>query len=195
MTRLCAILAGGEGRRMGGRKPLRPWGQATLIGAALALARRQAAEVVVALRTPGQAGEIDAPVVLDDPDVEGPLAGLAAALKHAREIGCDVVLTLPCDMPRLPEDLGERLARALEADPQALAAVARTGDDLHPVCAAWRVSALDRLPAYLASGRRSLRGFAELCGAATVDWPLGLHPLFANANTPEELAALARQAA
>lgn len=180
---------------MGGGKPLRPWGEARLIDNAVAFARRQAPEIAVALRTPGQAGRIEAKIVLDAPDVEGPLAGLAAALGRARELGCDVVVTLPCDMPLLPHDLGDRLIAALQADPRALAAVARAGADLHPVCAAWRIQALERLPAYLATGNRSLRGFAELCGAATAAWPQRTRSLFANVNTPDELAELARQAA
>jgi molybdenum cofactor guanylyltransferase len=190
MKVVCAILAGGEGRRMGGAKPLRPWGEGTLLGNALAFARRQAPDLVVALRAHGQAGEIDAPVVLDAPGVDGPLAGLAAALRHGRELGYEAVLTLPFDMPRLPDDLAARLCAAAEARPEALAAVARTDLDLHPVCAVWRVAALDRLPAYLDSGRRSLRGFADACDAVAVDWPEAMHPLFANANTPDELSRL-----
>lgn len=195
MRLLCAILAGGEGRRMGGGKPLRAWRGTTLIANALAFARRQSPDVVLALRSPGQAGEIDCPVVMDAPGVEGPLAGLAAALQRARETGCQAVVTLPCDMPLLPDDLAPRLVAALAGKPTALAAVARTGGDLHPVCAAWRVSALERLPAYLASGKRSLRGFAELCGATTVDWPLAMQARFANVNTLQELLALSARAA
>jgi molybdopterin-guanine dinucleotide biosynthesis protein A len=93
-------------------------------------------------------------------------------------------------MPRLPDDLGDRLVAALAAEPRALAALARAGAELHPVCAAWRVSALERLPTYLASGKRSLRGFAALCNAATADWPDDMAACFANANTPGELASL-----
>jgi len=195
MRRLCAILAGGEGRRMGGAKPLRAWGADTLIGHALRFARTQAPQVAVALRTAGQAGAIDAPVVLDAGGIEGPLAGLVAALARGGELDCDVVVTLPCDMPLLPEDLADGLCSALESRPEALVAVARTGGDLHPVCAAWRVTALDRSPAYLASGKRSLQGFAALCGAVIVDWPDAATPRFANANTPQELSRLRALAA
>jgi molybdopterin-guanine dinucleotide biosynthesis protein A len=173
---------------MGGDKPLRPWGGTTLIGAALSLARLQTHEVAVVVRRQGQAGWLEAPVVFDAPGIEGPLAGLAAALRHARDLGCDAVLTLPCDMPRLPADLAERLLAALAADPGALAALPRTDTDLHPVCAVWRVEALDRLPAYLAGGQRSLRGFAKSCGAAVAAWRDPA--LFANANTPEDLARI-----
>jgi molybdopterin-guanine dinucleotide biosynthesis protein A len=175
---------------MGGGKPLQPFGDGVLLGRALDLARGYAEAVAVAVRDPAQVGDIDAPLIQDDPSIEGPLGGLAAALAHAGRNAAEGVLTLPCDAPTLPADLGQRLAAALEASPEAQAAVAASGGQLHPVCALWRVAAQDRLGAYLASGRRSLRGFAKACAATTVEWPAAPADPFANANTPEELEAL-----
>jgi len=42
----------------------------------------------------------------------------------------------------------------------------------------------------LASGRRSLKGFVATVGMTVADWPVAETDPFANANTPEELAAL-----
>ena len=190
MITLAVILAGGEGRRMGGGKPLRRFGRTTLIGRALDLAHGYAERVAVAVRDPGQLPACDAPLILDMPGVEGPLGGLAAALAYGREIDAECVLTLPCDMPDPPADLARRLAAALIAQSSARAAMAASEGQPHPVCALWRIEARDRLPAYLASSRRSLRGFAEACGAVTVAWPTSARDAFANANTPAELAAL-----
>ncbi|MFC3070245.1 molybdenum cofactor guanylyltransferase [Phenylobacterium soli] len=195
MKTLCVILAGGEGRRMGGDKPLRAWGGSTLIGNAVRLARRAADEVAVAVRDPRQVGPVGAHVILDDPAIEGPLAGIAAALRAAHDLGHEALLTLPCDMPRLPEDLLPRLAAALDAAPGALAAVACTDGELHPVCALWRAAAVERLPAYVESGARSLKGFAATCAYVTADWPAEAAERFANANTPDELERLRRLAA
>lgn len=182
------VLAGGEGRRMGGDKPLRPFGETTLVAHAVGLARRWSPLVAVAVRDPGQvAGQVDAPLVLDDPAIGGPLAGLAAALAFARGQGADRVLVVPCDAPRLPDDLLPRLQEALTSE--VWAAVPESGGQRHPDCALWRVEAEGRLPTYLAEGQRSLRGFAEACGMAPVTWPVEGEP-FANANTPEALAAL-----
>lgn len=190
MTGLCVILAGGEGRRMGGGKPLRRFGEATLVGRALQLARSYADSVALAVREPGQVGAVGAPLLLDDPLIAGPLAGLASALAEARRLGASSVLTLPCDMPALPHDLAQRLGDALGADPNAQAAVAWSNGRLHPVCALWRAEALDRLADYAASGGRSLRGLAQACGAAIVDWGDIAPDPFAGANTPEELDTL-----
>jgi molybdenum cofactor guanylyltransferase len=183
------VLAGGEGRRMGGAKPLARYGETTLIGRAVRLAQGWSPRVAVAVRTLDQLPELaGARSILDAPGIEGPLAGLAAALGFARDCGGDRVLTLPCDAPRLPADLASRLADGLGGR---LAAIAESAGRLHPTCGLWRTAAEAKLAAYLATGRRSLHGFAEHCGAATVNWTIGPDgDPFANANTPEELAAL-----
>lgn len=190
MNMACVILAGGEGRRMGGSKPLRALGKTTLIGNALELARRYGAPMAVAARAPGQVGVLQVPLVIDDASIPGPLAGVAAALGFAIEIGAERVLTIPCDMPRLPTDLGARLAAALEASPHLLVAVAARGGRMHPVCALWKVEALGRLRSYAGSGQSSIKGFASACGSTVVQWDAEGPDPFVNANTPDDLAAL-----
>src|SRR5690606_13574518 len=114
--------------------------------------------IAVAVRDATQVGDTgNAELVLDDSAIEGPLGGLASALRFARERGRQAVLTLPCDMPFLPNDLLQRLSAAMGVKN---AAIAASGGSLHPVCGLWRMAALTALPAYAASGRRSLRGFA-----------------------------------
>lgn len=191
MTRLAfaVVLAGGDGRRMGGAKPMRRFGGTTLAAHALELARSYGASVAMAVREATQVwGVADAPLLFDDPAIEGPLAGLASALRSARVRGATEVLTLPCDSPYLPPDLGIRLRLALRDEHGV--AVARSRGQLHPVCALWRVETLDALPDYLATGRRSLDGFARAVSLTVVDWAFADPDPFANANTPDELAAL-----
>ena len=103
------VLAGGAGSRMGGAKPRRRLGRTTLIGHALDLAQAYGRQVAVAVRDESQvAGAVEARLLLDDPNIEGPLAGLASALGFVRDLGADWVLTLPCDAPRLPPDFALR---------------------------------------------------------------------------------------
>lgn len=189
---VAVVLAGGEGRRMGGSKPLRALGKTTLLAQALKLARAYCPTVAVSVRAPDQLmGAADAELVIDPQGLLGPLAGLAAALAFASRAGATHVLTLPCDAPRLPSDLRSRLEAVLE-DHGGLArvAVASSGGQLHPTCALWSTDVLEPLLAYAAAGRRSLRGLAgELC-MAIVEWEVGEADAFANANTPDELAAL-----
>ncbi len=183
---LVVVLAGGEGRRMGGAKPLRLYRGRSLIVHALDQARSWSPRVAVSVRSPDQVGPVAATLVLDDPDIDGPLAGLSAALTFARQAGASRLLTLPCDMPLLPDDLARRLDEGLI--PNVGAAVAICAGRLHPVCAVWDVAMQARLPDYLATGRSSLRGFAEFVGMATVVWDNGSAPAFENINTPIDLA-------
>ena len=184
---MTAVLAGGEGRRMGGEKALRPFRGAPLVAQALAQARRWSTEVVVSVRDPAQvAAAVDAPLVLDRAGVEGPLAGLAAALGHARAAGAELLMAIPCDMPNLPADLPDRLAAAM--GPHDGVALPMVEGSLQPACGLWRTRAAEALDAYLATGRSSIWGFAQACGLATVEFVDAA--AFANANTPEDLARL-----
>lgn len=187
MKPMIVILAGGEGSRMGGGKPLRKLGGRTLIQRALDRARGWSDDVRIALRSLEQAPAVDALVLMDDPDVWGPLAGLASAFRAAREAGRSHLLTLPCDMPFLPDDLVERLEREIGGQ---LAALAMSDGQLHPVCGLWSVKAGEALGAYRAAGRRSLKGLAETVEFVAVEWPAGTFP---NINTPAELAEAERQ--
>lgn len=188
---IVAVLAGGEGRRMGGVKALRPFRGAPLVAHAVGLGRRWSDAVVVVVRAAAQvAGAVDAPLVFDRGDIEGPLAGLAAALAHARAAGAELVQTLPCDMPNLPDALPARLRAGLGATHAA--ALPAADGNLEPACGLWRVGALESLPAYLGAGRSSLRGFAAACGLSTVDFGPEAARAFANANSPEALERLAR---
>ena len=178
MTPAVVILAGGEGRRIGGDKPLRRLGGRTLLERAIERARGWSDEVAVAVRKADQVGDLEVKVLIDPPGLEGPLGGLASALRLERE----AVLTIPCDAPFLPDDLPDRLAAALTGRAAALAA---SGGRVHPVCALWRTDTLVNVREYAASGRRSLIGFAEAIGFVSVEWPEGA---FFNVNSSEDLA-------
>jgi molybdopterin-guanine dinucleotide biosynthesis protein A len=185
------ILAGGEGRRIGGAKPLREFAGDRLIDRALRLAAAWSDAIAIAVRDSSQVGEQQARLIADDPDVEGPLGGLIAGLRFARSADRKLLLTVPADMPFLPHDLPNRLRGAIGDGSCALAA---SGGHVHPVCGLWRSSALGLVPDYVQSGRRSLRGFAELVGFEAVDWAGGASDPFFNVNTIEDLAAGERRA-
>jgi molybdenum cofactor guanylyltransferase len=165
--RLIVIIAGGGGRRIGGNKPLRLLGGERLIDRAVRIARLWSEDVRVSLRTAGQLPVVDLPVLLDDPGICGPLAGLSTALAACQASGRQTLLTIPCDVPFLPDDLAPRLEQEIG---DRLAAIASSGADLHPTCALWRPEVLDHLPRYVESGQRSLIGFAEAIGSVSVSW-------------------------
>jgi molybdopterin-guanine dinucleotide biosynthesis protein A len=178
------ILAGGEGARMGGGKPLRRIRGERLIDCALRQAAGWSDAVAVALRDPAQIEALDAPIILDEPDIAGPLGGLVAALRFAAEAGRGFVFTIPADMPFLPDDLLDRLLAEIGDRGCALAS---SGGHVHPVCGLWRTSALDDVGRYLVGARRSLKAFAALVGCVPVGWPVEPFDPFLNVNTEEDL--------
>jgi molybdopterin-guanine dinucleotide biosynthesis protein A len=112
---------------------------------------------------------------LPGPDL-GPLGGIAGALAYAAAQGFETVLTLPCDMPRLPATLLDALLRRAPS----------VCSDA-PVIGHWPAALAPDLLAHLArSERRSVIGWARAIGALPVASP---EPL-ANINTPADLAAL-----
>lgn len=186
------ILAGGEGQRIGGGKPLRRFAGERLIDRALRSASHWSALVAVAVRDPIQVGSVNAAVILDEANIAGPLGGLVSALRLGAGSGREFVVTIPADMPFLPQDLLPRLAQEIG---DCGCAIASSGGHLHPVCGLWRVAALGRVGEYLAGGRRSLKGFVTLVGHVEVAWPAAPDDPFFNINTADELAEAERRAA
>ena len=180
------ILAGGEGRRIGGSKPLRTLAGKTLLDHALALAQHWSPLIGISVRDAASAFHSTGACFLPDTAGCGPIAGIASALSFGRSSGVGLVLTIPCDTPFLPLDMVDRLSDALV--PSATTAIAASGGRLHPACALWRVEADAALPPYLASGRASLNGFAEALGAVEVEWPVAPVDPFFNINSATELA-------
>lgn len=183
------VLAGGEGRRMGGGKPLRLLNGRSLIERALAMARTWSVEVAVAVRDSRQVEGVGAPLIHDWEDIPGPLGGLAATLAWAADQGHDRVLTIPCDTPDLPFDLAQRLGAAL--GPGIGAIMAESGGQLHPTCSLWRTDGLQHVLAANSEGQYSLFAFAKRTGFLTVGWPDASG--FFNINTLADLARASSQ--
>ncbi len=180
------LLAGGQGRRMGGvdkglqllrGKPMAQW-----------VIERFAPQVDELLINANQ--NIEQYQVLGYrviPDAiggyAGPLAGLHRGLSEATH---PLVVTAPCDSPFLPLDLVAQLRTALEKNHADLA-VAKTGDQPHPVFSLCRKSVLPSLTAFLESGGRKIDAwYAQL---NVVEVPFADEASFRNINTREELAA------
>ena len=124
-------------------------------------------------------------VVADDlSGFAGPLAGLQAGLKAAAH---PLVVTCPCDSPFLPPDLVPRLREALEREGADLA-VAKTGDQPHPVFSLVRREVLPNLTGFLESGGRKIDAWYASLKTVEVDFGDEAEA-FSNINTPEELRA------
>jgi molybdopterin-guanine dinucleotide biosynthesis protein A len=116
------------------------------------------------------------------PDYAGPLAGLHAALRRARN---DLLMTVPCDGPYLPLDLVERLRIALEHSAVQIA-LPRAGGRLHPVFLLCKKAVAPDLDAYLANGGRKVEAWCMQMGFIEIDFEDRLEAM-RNINTPDDL--------
>lgn len=185
---LGVILAGGQGRRMGGAdKALLRLGGRTLLDRAEERLGPQVADM--ALSVAGDPARFDTAMpMLSDPveGFAGPLAGVLAALDWAAGQRADHVVSVAVDTPFFPEDLVPRLLLASEGrDPRlALAETTR----LHPAFGLWPVSLRGALRQALDRGEHKVGRWAEDHDAARARFPVGAFDPFLNINTPEDLA-------
>ncbi len=141
MDALILILAGGAGRRMGGRdKGLVEIDGVAAIDRLLAALPPGRPVAISANRNLAAYGARGVRVIADRRDgYAGPLAGLEAGFAAA---DADLVVSLPVDADRLPTDCIERLLAALAAAPGAAVAVAHDGRRRQGLFAAWRRAAV-----------------------------------------------------
>jgi molybdopterin-guanine dinucleotide biosynthesis protein A len=174
VTRLLgAVLAGGQSSRFGSDKAMALLDRESLLAHALAAIRGQCDALVICGR---QVEGIES--IADRPARDlGPLAGINAALHHARDAGFDAVLTVGCDTPLLPPDLAVSLMSGGQGGYVA---------DL-PVIGLWPARLAAHLDAHIASGaKRSIRGWAAQAGVAAVDLAIAIP----NINRVADLDAL-----
>jgi molybdopterin-guanine dinucleotide biosynthesis protein A len=182
------ILAGGQGSRMGGvDKGLQPFRGKPMVAHVVERLAPQVDELLLnANRNLDAYAQLGHRVIADEIEgFAGPLAGFERGLAHARG---ELVVTVPCDSPFLPLDLVARLRAALESAGAQLA-VARTGEQAHPVFCLMRREVHAGLSDFLASGQRKIdKWYASLRVAEVAfdDEPQA----FLNINTREELAGL-----
>lgn len=146
------ILAGGQGKRIGGAKGLQLLQDRALIDWVLDTVSAQSGEVLINVNgAPDDYARFGYRIIADRiPGWAGPLAGLHAALHYARY---DNVACVPCDTPFLPDDLLPRLLAATSTDADE-AAVAVADGKRQPAIGLYRKSVLPGLDAYLHSGGR-----------------------------------------
>ncbi|HID82267.1 MAG TPA: molybdenum cofactor guanylyltransferase [Chromatiales bacterium] len=182
------ILAGGQGRRMGGKdKGLLAWGGRPLIETILDTIKPQVGHILInANRNKEKYTNYGYPVVADNLDgYQGPLAGFVAGMKAAKT---DYITTIPCDSPLIPADMFERLSAAL-IDEQAELAVAHDGQRLQPVYALLPVKLLDSLLQFMGEGNRKIDLWYARHKMAVADFS-DKPEIFRNVNTPEQHSEL-----
>lgn len=176
------ILAGGRSTRMGADKSFLTFGGTSLLRRAFDSVRPQAARMAISTNVPAwRLADFAADVVPDRRmDVQGPLAGIDAALAGFPN---EDLLVVAVDLPFIPIDLGARLRHH-----GALCRFAVVQE--RHVLALWlSARAQEPLRRYLDAGGRTLKGFLQSHGepVAFDDQRFAL-----NLNTPADFGAALR---
>ena len=180
------ILAGGLGRRMGGvDKGLQVLRAKPMIEWVLERLAPQVDDIVINANQNIERYEAYGHRVVPDQigGFAGPLAGLHAGMKAVKH---PLLVTVPCDSPLLPLDLVERLRGALDGKDLA---VAKTGDQPHPVFALVKRDCRESLEAFLAQGGRKIDAWYAALKVVEVSFD-DEADAFRNINTLEELGKI-----
>ncbi|MBC7783638.1 MAG: molybdenum cofactor guanylyltransferase [Burkholderiales bacterium] len=188
-----AVLAGGDGVRMGGAK------SRLIVNGVPVLSR-----ILDRLQWPGPTLLVTAPSNQHPPgherfdreatdaiDSGGPAQGLLTALTAAET---DALILIPVDMPMLTRDQLLQLATSTAAGVLCHRVV--NGEQLiEPFPSLYRQAVVPALQSLLAQNRRSLRGLLNLPQCTSIDvtdWPT---ETWINLNTPDDLAMYERRIA
>ncbi len=182
------VLAGGQGKRLGGRDKAMVFFQARpLISHVLDRLSPQLGRMAISANgDPARFADIGLPVLADRFSDKGPLAGVHAGLIWATAISAQAVITASVDCPFLPGDLVSRLILASGPD-HSRPAFARAGGRDQPTMALWPVGLLPKLEEHLSSGAPP-RLAQFLIGQAAMVADFGDTNGFDNINTPEDLS-------
>jgi len=179
------ILAGGKGSRMGGvDKGLQVFRGKRLVDHVYERVVPQVGGVIInANQNQDEYRTFGVRVVSDAiGGFAGPLAGFHAGLSVSKR---PFLASVPCDSPFLPTDLVERLYNRLDETGAELA-VAKTGDQPHPVFCLMRRGLLEHLADFLKSGGRKIDAWYATLNVTEVAFD-DQAEAFSNINTREEL--------
>ncbi len=182
------ILAGGQGRRMGGQdKGLLEFNGKPLVSILIDRLEHQSVAILInANRNHERYQSFGYPVINDQLEgYQGPLAGFASAMSAA---ATDYILTLPGDSPLLVEDYVARFIASCEQNNSPII-VAHDGERLQPVHALIKVDLLPDLQRFLASGDRKIDRWYALHDTANADFS-DCADMFRNINTPSDQQSL-----
>ncbi|WP_217412457.1 molybdenum cofactor guanylyltransferase MobA [Marinobacterium ramblicola] len=185
------ILAGGQGRRMGGcDKGLVPFRQAPMVSWSLAAAQAEVARVLISCnRNPLEYARLGVPLVCDrQAGFNGPLSGVQAAMA-ALDTEISHLLVLPCDTPLISRDLVRSLLDAARRNPDHIVHLQSEGQP-HYLHAVIPCRYRDSLDLWLESGQQAVRRWyaQHPVMRLAVDEQA---PRLLNLNSPEQLRASA----
>lgn len=162
-----------------------PFGKTTLLGHIVCRAKKQIPDLILNVN-----GEVDRvssyglDVIRDDMPDAGPLGGILAAMKAAKDKGYSHIITFSSDSPFFPSDYVKRLM----GESGEKTAISVSGDKFHPVMGIFEVSLRGDLQDYLESGERRVMWWVRRHSHEKIIWDITNPDPFFNINRAEDLA-------
>lgn len=176
MTVFGVILAGGNGRRLGGvdKSSLRI-GSESLLNRLLKRLEHQVDEIAIAMGIDplGTSAPSSLPVLVDnfDPQI-GPLGGIDAGYRWASSVegsnANDRMLIAPVDTPSFPEQFVEMAEACIDGYD---IVVAKYQDQVYPTCSLWRLGAAENIAKSRAGApNNSIRAYFDMMNVCYLDF-------------------------
>jgi len=176
MTVFGVILAGGNGRRLGGvdKSALRI-GSESLLNRLLKRLEHQADEIAISsgIAPLGTSAPSSLPVLVDDFDPQiGPLGGIDAGYRWASSVegsnANDRLLIAPVDTPSFPEQFVEMAEACIDGYD---IVVAKYQDQVYPTCSLWRLGAAENIAKSRAGApNNSIRAYFDMMNVCHLDF-------------------------
>ncbi|CCK74483.1 MAG: molybdenum cofactor guanylyltransferase [Oleispira antarctica] len=183
------ILAGGEGRRMAGRdKGLISLAQKPLVEYAIECMAPLVDDLSISCNRNRELYQDYQLACISDEleNYQGPMAGLAAGLRHAKH---DWLLVMPCDTPLMTSHVMAQLLDCLKTEKtrNSLQAILFSHQGLQPLHGLYHKSMLPIFEQCLAENKNALQRLLRSMDSIHIHQALDAELSFNNANDPEEL--------
>lgn len=185
------ILAGGQGRRMGGKhKAFLELGGRPLVDHALSRLKPQTEGLLISANQDREKlSHYGYPVIADIHEDAGPLAGVLAIMKYMCQEMPQIewLITVAVDTPLFPLNYRKRMEQALIECATDMAC-ASSHERMHPVFALWPVEHYEQLKqAVEIQGQRKLGQWIRQQKSVEVEFSGRKHDPFFNINTAHDL--------
>ena len=164
------ILAGGQGRRLGGKnKGLLNIKGETFVARLLSnLSTQTKTQIISANNDIVQYQQLNRTVIQDENDnYQGPLSGIISCQE---EIRTDLILTLPCDSPLVPLNLTKKLLSSYNQNAQTRLCVVHDGERRQNLFMLFHRDLLQNMQQYFQSGERKVQNWIDQQDFIEVDF-------------------------
>ncbi|MDW7773357.1 MAG: molybdenum cofactor guanylyltransferase [Desulfobulbaceae bacterium] len=178
------ILIGGASSRMGRPKHLIEQNGSTWLETAAAKLKSRFDRIIISGKGKVPATLADIPVILDDPGLQGPLAGVLSIMRWNPDVSW---LVIGCDQPEIKVEAIDWLLGLRNSDTLAVLPDLLGDGHIEPLLAFYDCRCREYLEEIAVNKIFRIAEIKDRRGVITPSPPLHLHRAWRNVNTPEEV--------